>query len=463
MNTKARHIGHLIILALALCLTMACSEKSDDAPVKPDTPTTPSTPTGNKFTVPAQGGTVTTGDIAIVIPSGTFSKETQIWVEEVTSGSVRGEDEVSKFYKLTLPVTTKKPMKVTIKCSTPADDVFLVAHAPVIGLSNWEEGYGDVPIEATYNNGEYTAELPAFENGESTETNSFSVGLARVVRDANTRAANDHQVGNISWHINKTHRFNIANATGDLEAALHQYIREAITILHGLGFKVSGTRDIPFEFAILDKGEYGQFCQSAVKDSWSVIKLSEKLVTESSVDNVDLKQTVIHELMHYFQSDYDTRWPCTKYRYVSGDELMMYECGGVWVEKFMNDGKPSSEFVKTYIYSFTQGLHGYLSEIYSGLSEGVRHQQHGYAMSSLLEYLSQEFGDDKIVQLYEMWRESKGGRDTFYNLSSFATANHSMLFTFDYYDDFILALCQGQVSWAESMQQNFFNPATEHS
>ena len=412
-----------MLLMLALCLTAACSDKNEDEPAGPDNPSGSTTPTGDEFTVKATGGTVEKGDIAITFPSGTFTGETKVYVKEVTKGSVLGEDEASTFYQLTMPVTTKKPLKVSIKSSATDDDICIVAHAPVVDLHSFSETYSYVPLETTVTNGTYMAEIPAFDNGDETDNSSFSIGLARIVRgssdNARTRASN--KVGNVAWHINKTHSFNIANATGDLEEALNKYIREAISIIHGLGMKVEGDRDIPFNFGVLDPGEYGRFRQSAMGNKWSTITLSGKLVAELSSDHTELRKTIIHELMHYYQADYDKRWAYTKFRNVKGDELMMYESGGVWAEKLMNNGEYSADFVRAnlryMLLSLDNPQKGWEGQAENS-GEGKRHQAHGYALSLFLEFVTLKNGDNHITKLYEGWKD-KGGK-TFENLKRWA-------------------------------------------
>jgi len=96
------------------CLAVACSLSNDSTENKPDQPT-PTPVDGTTFTIPASGGTITKENLTLQIPSGTFSGETKISVTTVNKGSALNDMEASDFYKITLPVSTKKPIQVSVK------------------------------------------------------------------------------------------------------------------------------------------------------------------------------------------------------------------------------------------------------------------------------------------------------------------------------------------------------------
>ena len=93
----------------------ACSSTENDK----TSPSTPDVPISNDDwqTVPANGGTIDKGDIALTFPSGTFGSDANIAITEVQKGQTGGNNEASKFYQISMPCTTNKPITVKIKIS----------------------------------------------------------------------------------------------------------------------------------------------------------------------------------------------------------------------------------------------------------------------------------------------------------------------------------------------------------
>lgn len=404
-------------LVLSLALTTACSEKNDnEEPDTPDTPVTPETPTNpdDWQTVPASGGTVSRGDITITFPSGTFTAETKVAVTEVEKSSIRGEDEVSTFYQVTMPVTTNKPVTVSVKSSVKDDNVILVAHSQATSLHEFAVSYVDVPLEATYANGEYTAEIPAFDNGDDGSTATIALGLTRSASaptssqapatKAQTRAGNESD-GNISysfdWGSYKTAQENVS-----LQMDIQEDLDAAVAIIKGLGFKVKGDRTIPIlvlDESDLGAGEYGRFQQSWMSDEWSSIKLNKALITSAGFSRNELRQTVCHEMFHYFQSDYDKRCALTKGAFDGNAEfLIIYEAGGAWIERLAGDHSYSKLIISDGNALF-EGFELQIPEKVETLE--ARAKSKGYGMALVLEWLSKKKGDKSILTLYEHWRD----------------------------------------------------------
>ena len=410
---------------------------------------------------------ITEGDMTLTITSGTFTTaDATVGIRTLPKGSILGEDEISDFYEINMPVNTEKEIKVTIKSQNTDKDLCFVAHAPTVALSSLEYGYGDVVSKPSYKDGVYTAAIPDFPNPDISETNTITVGLAHVDSDVNqsrTRSDNENKVGNVSWHIDKAIRLTSIeqDKVSTAKDYLNQYIRQALTIIQDFGFKVGfkklddkelEERDIHIIITDLGKDD-GQFCQSAFGNKYSVVKIHKKWIKQlAESDNHDeLKRTVIHELLHYYQADYDPRWAPSKYRNVASDELMMYESTAPWIEKKMCNNEFSSSFVYTPIQSnhggFMRGFNN-LADIYPTLSEGERYQAHGYAMPLLVEFIIQNKyeGEKALVELYKIWKERGGTTFKCYDLWT-----NSFLFKYDadmpehYYNHFIEQASIGKV------------------
>ena len=453
---------NLFILAILTMSLMACSTKEDVAderePLKPETPVEKD----EWETIQPDGGVIERDDITIQFPKGTFSSETKVAVSEVKKGQILGEDEVSKFYQITMPVSTGAAMTIEIQSEEQAGDIVLVANMPSRSMHQEEASYAITSFDATYQQGKYKVTIPKFDNGTSTDDISFSVGMAHraqfsnsknIGKKASTRTIEGEKEGDISWYYDTDRAFEQTYAVqlAGLIDDLNSYIHTAIKQIHDLKFTVREKRRIPIQFKALGQDIYGLFKQSPFDDKYSHIELNLNILTTSGLDRETLKQTVIHEFFHYFQADYDARWYFSKYRNCNGDELMMYESGATWIEKFMNGGIPPSRQFAERLPHFLRGLIN-LEDIYKDdatcldkngkLDIGKARQSHGYAMGALLEYMTKQMGNKKILDFYEYWaRESKS---TFDNLQYLANEGNLMTF-YGGYDDFITSCCLGEV------------------
>ena len=453
-TTKQSH-WWLTILSLVFLLAglTACSstEGSSDENGKPK----PEVPVNQDDwqTVPASGGTIEKDDIAIDFPSGTFTEDTEIAISEAQKGKTCGENEVSKFYQITLPVTTNKPFKVKIKCEETGDDIYFVVRSPAFSLSEQEGQYHNYSLEGNYSNGEQTVSIPEADNGSDGETSNLTIGLAHVLRESGgslTRA--DHT---IKWHFDSSSWTMLWTSQAQLDKLavlkpiIGGYINDALRIIQGLGFKINEDRDIPICLETgLKSNIYGTFSQDWRKDKNSTIELNQDKILAMGEDRRDLKTTIIHELMHYFQSEYDRRTPYKKAG-TGAEELIIYESGAVWVEQFMIDGKLNANFVQQYIYPFGRSLKD-LDAVYADDSQvkgSYRvYQDHGYAMSTLLSYVTKQtwadFSNQSIVELHEIWNKYWS---PFTCLDVWFSKHSYGLLAGCEYDDFILELAQGNI------------------
>ena len=447
------HLLNMVILIMGL-VACASSDESVDEPLKPDTKIND----GDWETIPTGGGTIEKGDITIQFPSGTFSGDTKVAVSEVNKGQICGDDEVSKFYQITLPYTCGKPFTVKIKCDEKGEDINAIVHAPAMAVGPYKQIYADCTIESTNSNGEYTFTIPSSGNQDVTDNASLSVGIAKIRRilgeSAGTRA-----VGGISWHYDISVFHQQKNLDNWKKADYPGSIKSALQHLQDLGFTISGSRNLPVSFVVEENEDMsGHLVQSKWNDIFNGIALNDLYITDFDRYNAKnpVKRTCIHELTHYYQSvGYDPRWPVVKMA-TDGDERMIYECAAVWSEKFNDGGSPSLGFVSQYLPRFLTSLTE-VKKAHEGDKESKNpYADHGYGMAALIEYLttqrkSEGFKDNSVVELYEIMKSSSAGLGTklsgttFDFLKAWAKQHNSKFFEDDGYDDFILKLMTGKV------------------
>lgn len=386
-------------------------------------------------TVSKSGGEVKAEDITISFPANTFDSDVSVGVAKVESGSIRGDEEVSTFYKIELPADTKQNFKVSIKADK-SDDVQMIAHAPSVSLDgNMLQSESDVVLNATYSNGAYVAEIPAFDNNGETGNTNVSFGL--VKKNASTRSAKTRGTTkdpNITFYLEWARKYYWSLSA---QETIEDAATDAVNTILSLGFKLPGARNIPIVIKELsEEGAYGYFMQSALSESWSTIEINSKMI---NADKNELRQTVFHEMLHYFQSAYDPRCCFSKYRFVYRDLLMLTEAGGVWIEKFAGNGY--SNIMKQNADGVMRSFDP-VKDIYKGTpNEGREYQAHGYGLGIVLEYLSQEKGDNSIVSLYQAQKD--GAATTKDCVKKF---NELAGFDFFYnYDDFAIQVLTGEV------------------
>ena len=412
--------------------------------------------------VPQSGCTIELDDISLTVPENTFSKDTKISVTKLQNGSYYGEYEASNFYYITVPPKVNNAISVKMTPSKKGASVQYTALAPFHRKSTNEDVVGGIELDCSYDNGECTVMLPTSNNSDEGANLWIIVGLvedkssspsseihaARKMTDLTLTPAG--QVKNVKWHfamdtwlwLKQTDSETVK--TNNLVNKLNPIVEDAITKIHELGFVLDEERNIPICFIRDEKhpDAFGFFCQGFWSDKTSTVELNLSTLEKSDDPNV-WGRTCIHELLHYFQANYDKR--CPEKKYFGGEEDILNEAASVWVEQFMNDGKLDSKFVGNHVGEFLQG--------YSIYENGNKPAEQGYGMSSLLYYLTSpmsgmaEVGITKksIVELFQTWKDNPDYRGSSYlPLIKWFSDHQSTFMSYDY-DKFLLAALSGKV------------------
>ena len=481
MNKKLFLI--MLCLLTTLFLLPACSDdESIDTPKESPTPVSD----GDWQTVSAKGGTIERGDISITVPQGTFSKDTKVAITEISKGKKFGDREASAYYQLTLPTEVDKQITVKIKGNTQSDDVCGVALETGFRKSVCEYAEHFISLETSRIGDEYTIVLPEMKNGESEENLSITLGLVDTADEGSATKATrgifdaydiEGKVKNVDWYFEKVNNLSSSDRVKfySLKPKLNAYIKEALEKIHELGFAFDDGARIPF-VPMRDEDKpnaYGYFNQSYSTDAWNTVELN-MVKLSAGISETDLKQTIIHEILHYYQSGYDPRNARTKKW--GGEENVLCEAASVWVEQFMDNGNLNAEFVYEFLPTFIKGLeehstlypntieptHNIFSTQYHKYyaQENENYAKHGYAMSTLLYYLTSSesdmsaFGIDKnsIVELFKLWRTDKVYQGkTFLTFRRWLTNHNSYFLETDQYDEFLIKLISGKIIQHENI------------
>ena len=443
-----KQMGWLAAVMLMMCVAACSDENGIETPQlpQPEQPQT-ETPTGKKYEVPETGGTVQDATLQMEIPAETFSGEAAVYVDKLKSGSARGDDEMSTFYKVTIPANTGNPMTVSITAPESDEDVIMVARTKAFSLSGKQSSEEYMPLDYVYSNGQYIAEIPAFHNSQDNKTmGAITFGLMRspsaesgAEARMTTRSAEDGEITfKFDWGSRAKALENI-----ELQETMLTYLNEALGKIKALGCKVQGNRKIPIVItpaSDLGQDEYGRYEMSFFGREWGYILVSDGFIGWKGNCNVqNLRNTLIHELFHYFQADYDPRVAWTKGGIVdtSGEFLMIYESGGVWIEKLMNNNDFSYTFVAT---------NDRAPSVMRGLTTVTNngYQNQGYGLSIFIEYMAQQYGNESIVKLMKVWNEGKAS-DALGLFKAWADELKSKLFSNLNFDQYLIEMCKGNV------------------
>ena len=447
-TTKTTPKGWMLRLLSALFMLSgltACSSTEDSvedsAKPKPEVPVNDD----DWQTLPVAGGTITKDSISITFPSGTFSEETKVAITEIQKGKIGGEFEASKFYQLTMPVTTKQPITLNLKTTETGSDIAFIVRSDGYSISSGLFFPTETRLDYTATAEGYKAKLPVFENGENPENSSLIIGAVHLppLGQGSTRSDSKWtgQVGNIKYEVNissaarkKIDATTLKKIESDIGPKVHEYVKTALTKIQELGFMTKEERNkekikertLNVSFRVASEAQswyewskpeyiYGWHDQSCMNDKWSSISIGIEKSTAPDADELSLKQTVIHELFHYYQAEYDPRTPWKKAS-PQYDPLVMYEMGGPWVEQFVNEGQLNSDWLFkngfSMIFSDRTGLTDIRTRWDVGGSKKVtdRYQNQGYTMSPLLYYFCSNadmkiygFSNKSAVNLYTFW------------------------------------------------------------
>ena len=466
----------LMMLTTVLLATFStsCSSSEDTVEIDPSKPQTPISD-DDWQTIPISGGTITKDSvITITFPSGTFSKDTKVAVTEVKKGETAGDYEVSKFYQITMPLKIDRAFTVKIKCAEKSNDILFVASTLGYRKSYCDYAVQTIGLDGTYANGEYTLTLPATNRKEDAGSSYITFGLAHRIEDTakdrvSTRAT-EGTVGNVKWYYATTW-----NPSYWLTAAqekelpswklkFNKYIAEAIQRIHNLGFRVP-EREIPFYFINEaednEKSEkfYGAYTQTGWSKvwSWSSISLNMNQILKDPSDTTSMKQTVIHELLHYYQAEIGPDPSMTN----TNEGTMISEAGSVWAEKFMDGGKLNNDFVLRFLPWYLGSFFN-IEEAWAGdhshndLKDEKKvlekhYQDHGYAMSTLFYYFTSPqskknglaIDSTKIVEFYQLWDKYPGSG--FDLIRQWLSDHRKSFFTDAGYGDYLMSLLSGEL------------------
>lgn len=389
-----------VLLMACAAMIAACQTPTEEDNQEDPTPVPEEEVTETQ--IPEEGGTVTEGDISVDIPQGTFTGGGAIAVVPTTQGSTLGAgEEMSDYYQITLSQATNEEIAVSVKADEGAPGTGVLVQAK--GWARHKDGLqpANTLLESQYQNGAYKANIPAIES-DSEEPITLTIGVARDYAagsaPAQTKAEDKKE---FTTENGVTYKLSwIGNGGAYEEKILNKvrpYVNEALVKVEDLGFRIPSGTVIPIQLSETD--DWGNFVQHNHINSWSHVELSaakfSRIDSYDDLDLMELRKTLIHELMHYYCAiGYERRKAeSVVIEGVNGSIwTVMDEAAGSWSEKMSGDGEIGlNSVVSTYVQDFCASFFPPELDLYVS-------QSHGYAMGLFMQYISKRVKSDLVVE-----------------------------------------------------------------
>ncbi|VAX26348.1 hypothetical protein MNBD_IGNAVI01-229 [hydrothermal vent metagenome] len=372
---------NLLLLLLTVLLFQTCSD--DNSPTEPETQSSLA-----EATVGSGGGTLKTDDFELSVPVGAFPVDTKLTLNLVENEDSGFDNIVSREFKLKgLPQSFSQPLTIKIKYSGKLTDSSYIA----IGENVWVSSLNKEKISYHFLLADDSSCIISAKIAPPEDNNS-SLGKStpdEIIMDG----VSIYVVTNLKEYLSANKHFKITYNTfldkskvKDLAA----YLETAYTKIQDLGFSYSRRTNWPVEVTVKKLGStvYGYSTNSMWGDNYGYMEFNMDKMNEAE----EMKVTAGHEFFHMVQSLYDPRNRYSKSKFQS-ENLWIHEACSVWSESiFSNNPNYVSDAFLTSAGMVIHGAHD---------SDGENANFFGYGMASFIKYITDEFGVDILVKIYD--------------------------------------------------------------
>ena len=345
----------------------------------------------NAFTIGAEGGNIGIEGLSIVIPSGAFQETVNLKVYK-SNIVIPEEKVVTPVYSIEgLPDNYSLPINVTIKLNgAVSNETYLViqenAFVSSLNITQQSCAFFDATVTGDTIKGQIPANSGSngnfssvkFTENKETPTDFFSVN---IFGSSNKRAyltGTNHF--KIIYDVSKDNQTDITN--------LGDYLETAYSKIKDIGFNLGKRTNWPVYVSIAELGNaYGLFTPS----HWSINNGYLRFDRNGLSDPELMKTSAIHEFFHLAQYLYDYRGAFRQGSFAP-DHYWFNEACSVWSEGLVS----SSSYVSS------NWLANQMSP-FNGLQAGSSGapEKHGYGMAPFIKYLTDEYGTNILVAIYE--------------------------------------------------------------
>lgn len=370
-----------IFLVFAAAFMLNACEKAPQTEPDPNDPDPDPDPSPTAW-ITNMGGEINWKDLKLTVAPDCFNQGFQVTATELNSSEYLGDDAASAFYRIEgVPMHFKKNLIIEIKPEAGiSGTVFgvLMEHAHVTG----ETGARNTMrfVEGAMVNDKFSFSIEPFDDFESTpalDTLHLYVGLIK-----------NYEVFSSKGHFAIYGSEQFASQAIDLGI----YLEEAYEKFKStdFGFDYSRRTKWPVKVTIKELGGEtdGVFVPSKWGNNHGTIEIDDDLMA----DKPALRATAAHEFFHLVQALYDPRWGFTK-GISKPAHYWLEEAASVWSEGFFSENP----------HYYSKNRAGNEKDPFKGWLHNIDNKPaaHGYGMSALMKYISTNYGQNKIKEVFQ--------------------------------------------------------------
>lgn len=413
--------------------------------------------------IPTSGGTVTAGDLTIVVADGALPTTAQIVVTAADQGASFEGDDDSPLYRIE-GIPTRHDVGITLSLPLASagrapsrEGEILVEVGEVVSLHSTAEPYLAMALVAPrLVDGRLVVDLsvpqlpPVGRDEELPATRTVLV--RRVTGVASAEEVLPDGEGRAGVRVTVYHPVKMTPAD---YLPVTRALGAAIIKLKNLGFNPADrTNPVYVYLKKLGTGTCGYYVGSSTGVDNSSLEINLSYVTDSTL-LAELQRTVFHEYFHMVQSRYDPRYAFTQCKF-NAPQLWFDEACSVWLEQFTAGGTTSS-YMDANAHEVLAGHHMDCSGLAAlNSANATKAQNHGYGLSLMLQFLFShpsapgstiDKANPTLVTIYTALRNGTAMREAF--LANVPAG-------VSWWDDMLLAFTDGSIGnpgvrFAESM------------
>ena len=383
---------------------------------------------GNSYTVGPAGGTINNGGLSLTFPAGAFSSTTNVSIATSQPDTSFTPDVtvVSDAYQITLSSDLQKPITLSFaaKSAPAAGDLPLAAvvHDGFVSTFNEAPHKGVQLVEATYADGGYTVTMPATSNVSTIRSKSLT-------RKAETRSWSFTMYVFRGYAMRQSTHFNLRfpqrscniglmdEWLGHAEEAWTRLVTQMSFTTFGLGMPETRLTMDVHDLQGADGGLSINQAPWGLFNNWlPTLELAASQCLSPTADQKrEMKATIGHEFFHAIQNTYDPDHAYGKGIFGNRGQCL-YEASSSWFEGEMLEsrsylGRPTWDEVFLSDPFYTKGL-GYGcagGTTGSSAEKKVQQDKYGYGMATFLRYLTEKYGRDLVLSLWQsVFRDNYG-------------------------------------------------------
>ncbi len=392
----------------------------DDNPQNPDPINTGSVIA--KKTIGPDGGTLEGDKLSVAIPAQMIIYPTEITLTRLKAEAY-GSNAMGEIYFVNnLPSIATGTLTMTLNLPANAGDNFnlMLCETPWSPSARGDIlAYHEMSYTLNGNKAQVVLQLGGNKAGKNLteEPSSFSLGLLAVSGYSSTTTAGGH--------------FKISYPVIYEEGAekLGDYLEQAFEVLtqapNGLNVDKRTRWPIDVTVSKLSSSVFGYFEASVLGDNYASLLFNQEKLN----DDVNLRATAIHELMHLIQSLYDPRNRFSKAK-LESPTWWLDEAVAVWSEELT--AASSSGFI-----SAARTGNEWMPYAGNFAARPDDPQNFGYGMSAMIKYLVKNNGPGVIRDIYDKVAKGRNPAEAIYEGTG--------KFYWEWYGQFMAAYTAGSV------------------